>query len=238
MPISVALILSYCEASWCLILMMSLITYVMCRRFVVEYHNDKYKILKNNKKSRKKFINIWVLIVLVVFVLLIFTKNTKYYIYYPLLQTILLVFFVFELPMILDLILNRNNDSQCNLPGETIIKNYLIVIYNKKRKLIIISVIQIVIAIMLSVFTKKFHDNLPYMIDEILQYIKNILCIFTSLFSVLIYTAITIVYKEPEPQKPIVIIPDSKNKIKTSTMNCLLSIITCWVIIILLIRFQ
>ena len=75
MPISVALILSYCEASWCLILMMSLITYVMCRRFVVEYHNDKYKILKNNKKSRKKFINIWVLIVLVVFVLLIFTKK-------------------------------------------------------------------------------------------------------------------------------------------------------------------
>lgn len=144
----------------------------------------------------------------------------------------MLIFFVFELPMILDLILNLNNDSQCNLPGETIISNYLIVIYNKKRKLIIISVIQIVIAILLSVFMKKFNDNLPYIIDEILQYIKNILCIFTSLFSVLIYTAFTIVYKEPEPQKSIVIIPDSKNKIKTSTMNCLLSIITCWVIII------
>ena len=233
MPISVALILSYCESSWCLILMMSLIIFVMCRRFVVEYNNDKYKILKNNKKSRKIFIIIWFIIVLVVFILLIFTKNTKYYIYYPLLQTILLVFFVFELPMILDVILNRNNDSQCNLPGETIIENYLIVIYNKKRKLKIVSVIQIVITIILSVFIKIFHDNLPYMIDEILQYIKNILCIFTSLLSVLIYTAFTIVYKEPESQKPIVITPDSENKIKTATMNCLLSIITCWVIIIL-----
>ncbi|MGM9795862.1 MAG: hypothetical protein ACI3ZZ_06620 [Candidatus Aphodosoma sp.] len=233
MPISVALIMSYCGASWCPILMMSLVTYVMCRRFVVEYHNDKYKVLKNNKKSRKRFIIIWILIVLVVFVLLLFTKNTEYYIYFPLFNTILLVFIVFELPMILDLILIKNNDYKCNLPGEKIIENYLNIIYSKKRKLKIISLIQIVIAIMMSVLIKKFHDNFPYLIDVILQYIKIILCLFTLLFSILLYTAFTIVYKEPEFNKPIVFIPDSKNPIKTSTMNCLLIIILCWVLIIM-----